>query len=267
MSAQPGPQQPQPANAVPDTQMLDLQEPPGGIEATRGMSHSVQGLPLPYPQDKPPITMSSSLDDDWIKASEEVLIFTHQLSKSNRVSICNKKLEHFQFYFWTALDRARRLNKPLDGSVRLWEYHDLPGMLIWWRKCLRHRSSTYIGESSDGLWKDVLLSSPWFDCPVFYDLLWEVMLDLEGQPRIDTEGKVMVKERNPKSAALEEQFFERWWLTASRLPLRRFENGDAVLPITVQYYQAQYGNAGMEWNMPPTNWAEQRGGPLGDVDE
>ncbi|WAO87563.1 Hypothetical protein NCS54_00487600 [Fusarium falciforme] len=269
MSTQPSPQQLQLARRVPEIQVLGLRDPPGRIATTRERSHTAQYPPHPYPLDKSSIALFYNLDENWVDASQEVLIFTHQVPESDdeKVRLLDKKSEHFQFYFWTALDRARRLNKPLDGSVRLWEYHDLPGMLIWWRKCLRHPLPTYIGESNDGLWKDVLLSSPWFDCPVFYDLLWEVVPDFEGQPRTDTEGKVMVKERNSKPAGLEEQFFERWRLTASRLPLRRGENGDAVLPITMEYYQAQYGTAGMEWHMPPTDWAEQGGDLLDDVDE
>lgn len=236
-------------------QVLNLRDPPGRIQTIGGLSHSVQRLP--YPISKSPIVMSTpNLDEDWVDASEEVFIFTHSVLKFDRTGLLQKKLEHFQFYFWTALDRARRLNKPLDGSLRLWEYHDLQGMLTWWRMCRQVTIPSGIGESNDGLWRDVLLSSPWFDCPVFYDLLLEVVTDFEGQPWTDTEGKVMVKERNPGSAALEEEFFKRWWLTASRLPLRRFENGDAVLPITMEYYQAQYGTTGMEWHMPPTDWAE-----------
>ncbi|RSL96632.1 hypothetical protein CDV31_013405 [Fusarium ambrosium] len=238
MSTGPGPQQPQPARRAPEIEVLDPRDPPGRIAATRELSHA---------------------DENWVIASREVLIFTHQVPESDdeKMRLLNKKSEHFQFYFWTALDRARRFNEPLDGSVRLWEYHDLVGMMLWWRECTQSHTTTAIGENDDGIWKDFLMSSPWFDCLMFYDLLWEVVMGCDGLPQTDSNGKVMVKTRNPKSAALEKEFFERWWLTASRLPLRRFENGDAVLPITARYYQAQHGTASMEWHMPPTDWVEK----------
>ncbi|KAI8677763.1 hypothetical protein NCS55_00494100 [Fusarium keratoplasticum] len=215
---------------------------------------SVSSIPLPS---KSPILIStSSPDEDWVNTSKQVLIFTHQLPKTNRTSIRNKKLEHFQFYFWTALDRARRLNRSLDGSVRLWEYHDLQGMLTWWRICLHAAIPARVGESNVGLWQDVLLSSPWFDCPIFEDLLWEVVTDGNGQPKTYVSGDVMVGLRNPKSAVLEKEFFERWWLMASRLSLRRFENGDAVVPITTEYYRAQYGTASLDWRISQSDSIE-----------
>ncbi|UPK89932.1 hypothetical protein LCI18_000867 [Fusarium solani-melongenae] len=107
-----------------------------------------------------------------------------------------------------------------------------------------------IGESNDGLWREVLLGSPWFDSPVFWDLLWKVAVDHNGKPRLDGNGEVIMKPRDPRSGVLEMRFFDRWWLTASRLPLRRFENGDAVLPITMAYYQAQNGTEGNQWFIP-----------------
>lgn len=221
---------------------------------TRELNERVQYRSHPYPSGTPPINESTHLPDkDWICKSRDVLIFTHQLPIPDTHKIRTRKLAHFQYHFWTALDRTRRRNKPLDGTVHLWKYHDLQGMLTWWRMCLQVPVSTRIGESDDGLWKDVLMSSPWFDCPIFRDLLWEVEKDDNGQPKTKDNGEVVMKERDARSAVLEKEFFDRWWLTASKLPLRRFENGDAVLPITEKYYQAQYGAAGMQWSIPPSN--------------
>lgn len=184
-----------------------------------------------------------------------MLIFTHQVPESDdeKMRLLDKKSGHFQFYFWTALDRARRFNKPLDGSVSLWKPFDVRSMLTWWRMCHQAPIPTRVGVSNDGLWRDLLLSFPWFDCPLFYDLLWEVATDDNGQPRtetVDGEDLATFKRRDPRSGALESEFVGRWWLVASQVPLRRFENGDAVLPITAERYKARYGTASMQWNLP-----------------
>ncbi|KAL6357160.1 hypothetical protein LRP88_10779 [Fusarium phalaenopsidis] len=205
MSTQPGPQQLQLARRIPEIQELDLRDPPGRIATTRERSHTVQYPPHPYPLDKPPIALFYNLNEDWIDASQEVLIFTHQVPESDdeKMRLLDKKSEHFQFYFWTALDRARRFNKPLDGSVRLWKPFDV---------------------RNDN-----------------------------GQPRtetVDGEDLITLKRRDPRSGVLESQFVRRWWLVASQVPLRRFENGDAVLPITAEHYEARYGTASMQWNIP-----------------
>ncbi|KAL2694856.1 hypothetical protein Neosp_001444 [[Neocosmospora] mangrovei] len=256
MSTEPGPQQPQPAKAIPSTQVLNLLDPPGRIEGPGELSKLAQYCSHPYPLSKPPVMDSTHLpDEDWVHASKDVLIFTHQIPKPFSAVLFHKKLGHFQYYFWTALDRARRLNKPLDGSVQLWQHGDLQAMLAWCYMCLQKPVPARIGEGNSGMWRILLATSPWFDCPLFCDLLWEVVKDGNGQPKTRDNGKTVVKPRSAKSAELEKEFFNRWWLVASKLPLRRFENGDAVLPITVEYYQAQYGTAGMEWRIPPSHSA------------
>ncbi|EEU37800.1 uncharacterized protein NECHADRAFT_88231 [Fusarium vanettenii 77-13-4] len=255
MSTEPGPQQLRLARRIPEIEVLDLRDPPGRIATTRERSHVVQCPPHPYPLDKSPIAVFHSLDEDWIDASQEVLIFTHQVPDSDdeKMRLLNKKSEHFQYYFWTALDRDGRFNQPFDGSEYLWEPFDIRTMRIWWRMCHQDSVPTHIDVSNDGLWRDLLMSSPWFDCPLFRDLLWEVVTDDNGQPRtetVDGEDLITLKRRDPRLGELETNFVRRWWLVASQVPLRRFENGDAVLPITAKHYEARYGTASMQWNIP-----------------
>ena len=99
----------------------------------------------------------------------------------------------------------------------------------------------------DGLWRDVLLSSPWFDCPIFDDLLHKPQI--RNGPGGEKHGKVHMVKRNPHFVELEDEFLERWWFKATKLKLRRFDNGDAVLPITAQSYRDMYGEKAMKWEI------------------
>ncbi|KAF9768102.1 hypothetical protein IL306_014656 [Fusarium sp. DS 682] len=99
----------------------------------------------------------------------------------------------------------------------------------------------------DGLWRRVLLSSPWFDCPIFEDLLRKPQI-VNGKVRRKN-GEVVMKRRDPHFEELEEEFLERWWFKASKLKLRRFDNGDAVLPITARSYRDMYGEEAMKWKI------------------
>jgi hypothetical protein len=93
----------------------------------------------------------------------------------------------------------------------------------------------------------VLLSSPWFDCPIFEDLLRKPQIR-NGEVR-KKNGKVLMMKRDPRFVELEDKFLERWWFKAAKLKLRRFDNGDAVLPITAKGYRDMYGEKAMEWKI------------------
>ncbi|KAJ4246243.1 hypothetical protein NW762_013591 [Fusarium torreyae] len=111
----------------------------------------------------------------------------------------------------------------------------------------------------DGLWRRVLLSSPWFDCPIFEDLLSEPQKTKDGEIMRRKNGEVRMKRRDPHFAGLEAEFFRRWWFEASQLPLRRFENGDAVLPMTAPYYRTLYGDEAMKWKIGEVDEVESDG--------
>ncbi|KAF4462312.1 hypothetical protein FALBO_10892 [Fusarium albosuccineum] len=152
-------------------------KPPGNLDCFRIHSHVPPATPFPYPLDKSPIVPSTQdVDDDWFVASRNVDIFMEKPELPISHVLLGRKKEHLQYYFWTALDRNNRAH-----GGREWDFHDMHGMLT----CI---------------WLHVLASSPWFDCPVFDDLLWE---DVKMK-----NGKVMEKHREPRSAEMEEAFLD-----------------------------------------------------------
>jgi 2-polyprenyl-6-methoxyphenol hydroxylase-like FAD-dependent oxidoreductase len=106
-------------------------DPPGNIEAIWHMCHTPITDLFPYPNNKSPIIPSTSdLDNDWLlAASRRVSIF---MNRSTSPNIRQQKDEHIQFFFWTALDRSNRRYKDVNApNARLWEFHDMHGMLAW----------------------------------------------------------------------------------------------------------------------------------------
>ncbi|KAJ3521748.1 hypothetical protein NM208_g13152 [Fusarium decemcellulare] len=185
-------------------------KPPGNLDYFRIHSHVPPDTPFPYPLDKSPIVPSTKdADDDWFIASRNVEIFMEKFEPPISHVLLGRKKEHLQYYFWTALDRNNRAH-----GGRQWDFHDMHGMLT---------------------------CSPWFDCPVFDDLLWE---DVKLK-----NGKIMKKHREPRSAEMEEAFLDTWCYQASQLRMRRFPNGDVVLPITAPYFRSVYGEEAMKWSL------------------
>ncbi|KAF4446163.1 hypothetical protein F53441_10139 [Fusarium austroafricanum] len=196
-------------------------DPPGNIEATWEKCYSPLSDLYPYPPNKSPIIPSTAdRDEDWLLASRQLVVFS-RFCKTYEIR--HQKDDHIQFYFWTALDRSNRRFKDVnDPNARLWEFHDMRGMLA---------------------------CSPWWDCPIFEDLLVKPSMNKSGGYKRDENGDMVMKRRDPHFEALEEEFLERWWFKASKLPLRRFDNGDAVLPLTADYYRAMYGDKAMKWKI------------------
>ncbi|KAG8666841.1 hypothetical protein FPOAC2_11974 [Fusarium poae] len=98
----------------------------------------------------------------------------------------------------------------------------------------------------DGIWRKTLLSSPWFDCPTFEILLSRPIgsNDLDMTP---WEPGTRLVTRDPRHPELLILFLEKWWLEAVNWHMRRFDNGDLVLPLTAGYYEEQYGSEAMNW--------------------
>ncbi|KAF5023180.1 hypothetical protein F66182_4761 [Fusarium sp. NRRL 66182] len=190
------------------------------------------------------------MDPEWLHASRYFLIFSVFPGAYTHRDIKLRKNQHLQFFFWTALDRANRRFKDVqDPNERLWEFHDM----------------------HDGLWRSLLLGSPWFDCPIFEDLLFEIRKKANGEVMLDKDGNPQKQKRDPRSEELEEAFFDRWWYKASKLPLRRFPNGDAVLPISAPYFRDMYGHEAMAWEIGETEEVaveaedDEMGDEAGDV--
>ncbi|KAF7548697.1 hypothetical protein G7Z17_g6867 [Cylindrodendrum hubeiense] len=57
-----------------------------------------------------------------------------------------------------------------------------------------------------------------------------------------------MRERDPRSADLEDEFLDRWWFRVARLPLRRWPTtGDAVLPLNAGQFFSLYGRWASLW--------------------
>lgn len=99
----------------------------------------------------------------------------------------------------------------------------------------------------DGIWRHALLSSPWFDCPIFDVVLYKPMGcdDLDMTP-FDKK-MTPYTYRNPCYAELEQLLLHLWSTKAVKIPLRRFPNNDVVLPLTAKHYRKMYGDKAMEW--------------------
>ncbi|KAH7014983.1 hypothetical protein EDB80DRAFT_706797 [Ilyonectria destructans] len=210
---------------------------------------------LSYPTTKSPIIPGSDhLDADWLTASRVYDVFNMALPAVNEVGYVETwaaKSNHMQANFWTALDRANRASRPPRGDSearRCWHYHDMRAMLTWFRRCFgKPQPDDDASAHADGMWRDVLLSSPWFDCPEFMDLLWEVARDRSGNVVLNHLGQAMVVERDPRKAELEEQFLDRWWFRVARLPVRRWPTGDVVMPLNAGDFFRIYGPWASMW--------------------
>ncbi|XEU95885.1 hypothetical protein FSHL1_001170 [Fusarium sambucinum] len=105
----------------------------------------------------------------------------------------------------------------------------------------------YPQAHQDGIWRLTLLSSPWFDCPIFQDLLMKPIgsKDLSMTP---WEPGTKLTSRDPFHPELFNLFLDRWWSEAFKWRMRRFDNGDVVLPLTAGYYRDMNGPEAMNWH-------------------
>lgn len=115
---------------------------------------------------------------------------------------------------------------------------------------------------SDGVWRFALLSSPWWDCPIFDYLLWKP----EGRDDRDLgrwDPGTVLEKRVSRHVELERDFLNTWDYVATTFPMRRFSNGDAVLPLTRDFFREKYGDKAMKWNI--INEADETDGAEGIV--
>lgn len=92
------------------------------------------------------------------------------------------------------------------------------------------------GTGSDGIWRYALISSPWWDCPVFEYLLRKPA-GTDDRDLVGWEVGTALEERDPHHSVLEREFLNKWEHVSTAFPMRRFANGDAVLPITQDYFR------------------------------
>ncbi|RGP74157.1 hypothetical protein FSPOR_1852 [Fusarium sporotrichioides] len=108
------------------------QRPPGDIEETRNRIYTFKRA-SPYPPKSPvvPLFCTSARDDEWREVVQTVPIFQSQ--PGNLAETEQRKSDHLQFYFWTALDRSNRYwenrHVQYDGmeSQGLWHSEDMRG--------------------------------------------------------------------------------------------------------------------------------------------
>ncbi|KAF5626066.1 hypothetical protein F52700_8781 [Fusarium sp. NRRL 52700] len=119
-----------------------------------------------------------------------------------------------------------RIFKTLSSSPNIREYKDEHIQFFFWTAL----------DRSNRRYKDIHAPNA---------QLWEFH-DMHGGEK---HGKIRMVKRTPHFVELEDEFLERWWFKAAKLKLRRFDNGDAVLPITAQSYRDMYGEKAMEWDI------------------
>lgn len=189
---------------------------------------------IPYPTHKSPMDGDTAHRDlDWAYAAQTDRIFA--LRPSDGGVTRKQKLHLLQTAFWPALARwveARQEVLPGGTLVGGWWRADMMGMLDWYRDCfhMTARWDDAIVAHTDGVWRDVLLSSPWFHWPDFFPLLKEPVLDGAGSPITDGQGRVLYQDRDPKGEGMEDAFMDVWEAVANSRPLRKTPGGEFIMP-------------------------------------
>ncbi|CAM1503581.1 Fc.00g011720.m01.CDS01 [Cosmosporella sp. VM-42] len=216
-----------------------------------------------YPTTAGPIIPGSKQQNfDWVSASENSQIFIMPLptDKDDCKAVERKKHEHMQEYFWTALDRHNPEGLSPDGTfARVWGNDDMEGMISWYRRCLGRPSPPANTPGSDGIWKDVLKTSPWWDCLLFFHLIYTAKRDENGELVKKANGaQIFINRELEGKPELEAEFLHIWREQAKEMPLRRFKNGDIVTPLFFEAYKEERGGDGHIWRdcSPDTTRAE-----------
>ncbi|KAM3448229.1 hypothetical protein MY3296_007968 [Beauveria thailandica] len=189
---------------------------------------------IPYPSHKSPMDGDTAHRDlDWACAAQTDRVFSFDVDE--RGVTRDQKLHLLQAEFWPALARwveARQEVLPGGTLVGGWWRADMMGMLDWYRDCLRMtpRWDDAVVAHADGVWRDALLTSPWFHWAEFFPLLKEPVLDERGRPVTDARGRVLYQDRDPRQDGMEDAFMDLWEAVANARPLKKTPNGQFILP-------------------------------------
>ncbi len=194
---------------------------------------------IPYPTHKSPMDGDTAHRDlDWACAANTDRVFVLDVGSGDRDVSKKQKLDLLQTHFWPALARwveSRQEVLPGGTLVGGWWRADMLGMMDWYRDCfhMTARWEDAIVAHADGVWRDVLLTSPWFNWPEFFTLLKEPVLDRAGKPVTNANGWVLYRDKDPRSDGMEDAFLDLWEAVANSRPLRKAKSGHFLLPNTV----------------------------------
>lgn len=183
---------------------------------------------IPYPSHKSPLEDdSANRDGDWALASQTDPSFVHPVGTAGITR--SGKLSLLQNHFWPALARwvdERSQVLPGGAVVGGWWRADIVGMMDWYRDCfgMTSRWEDAGVAHADGIWRDVLATSPWRDWPEFFGLLKEPVLTREGNFITDGKGGTMYRDKDPRTTGLEDAFVDLWEAIANTRPLKTSPN-------------------------------------------
>ncbi|KFG79576.1 hypothetical protein MANI_022039 [Metarhizium anisopliae] len=197
-------------------------------------SSNMEWRPYPYPTDKSPMEGTTAQhEEEWLHAAYTDPIFTHPIGYRDITEAI--KLELLQKTFWPSLVswvEARQEVLPSGEILGGWSRADMYGMMDWYRLCfnMTSRYEDAVAAHEDGIWRTVILTSPWWDWPEFAYLYVKTIRDDKGVPQRDANGRVMREMRDPYDDKLEDEFMDIWERVANTRPLRKHANGQVFLP-------------------------------------
>ncbi|QPG95438.1 hypothetical protein C2857_000665 [Epichloe festucae Fl1] len=191
--------------------------------------------PYPYPTDKSPLEGTTAQhEQEWLHAALTDPIFAHPIGHKDITEAT--KLALLQRTFWTPLTawvEARREILPGGEILGGWSRADMYGMMDWYRLCfnMTSRYEDAVAAHKDGIWRTVILTSPWWDWPEFAHLYVKTVRDADGVPLRDANGRIRRETRDPCDDRLEDDFMDLWEGVANTRPLRKHLCGRVMLPV------------------------------------
>ncbi|GAO15856.1 uncharacterized protein UV8b_07740 [Ustilaginoidea virens] len=173
-------------------------------------------------------------EQEWLHAAHTDPVFVHPIGYKHITEVV--KLELLQRTFWTSLTRwveARRKVLPSGEILGGWSRADMYGMMDWYRLCfnMTSRYEDAVAAHKDGIWRTVILTSPWWDWPEFAYLYVKTVRDANGVPQRDAAGRIRRETRDPYDDRLEDDFMDLWERVANTRPLGKHPDGTVVLPV------------------------------------
>jgi hypothetical protein len=202
---------------------------------------------ISYPTHKSPMDCDTAhRESDWVQAASFDRIYVLKVGEFGVTR--QQKLDLLQKIFWPALARwviSRQQILPGGTILGGWWRADMQGMMDWYRECL-HMTARWedaIIAHTDGIWRIALETSPWRDWPEFFLLLNEPVVDGNGQPVRDSNGRIVYKKRDPTTDGMEDAFLDLWEAIANSRPLVGFSNNmtskDGAMSLGSQTHAAQ----------------------------